>query len=87
MADGEAPALRKRQQIQKAGKNMFIWVAGAAAVLGICVVLAISLFERITFRQEVINAKAETAGTLDKNIKAAEELKRRFACLILTRHC
>lgn len=81
MADGEAPGLRKRQQIQKAGKNMFIWVAGAAAVLGICVVLAISLFERITFRQEVINAKAETAGTLDKNIKAAEELKKKIRVL------
>lgn len=81
MADGEAPGLRKRQQIQKAGKNMFIWVAAAAAILGICVVLAISLFERITFRQEVINAKAETASTLDKNIKAADELKKKIRVL------
>lgn len=75
MADGEAPVLRKRQQIQNVGKNMFIWVAVAAAIFGICVVLAVSLFERITYRQAVINAKNETASTLKDNITVADGLK------------
>lgn len=75
MADGEAPVLRKRQQIQNVGKNMFVWVAGAAVIFGICAVLAVSLFERITYRQAVINAKNETAGTLKENIEVADSLK------------
>lgn len=81
MTEGEAPGLRKRQQIQKTGKNMFIWVAGAAAILGMCAVLSVSLFERITFRQEVIDAKAETADRLDKNIKVADKLKKSIRVL------
>ena len=73
---GDVPALRKRQQIQKVGKNMFIWVAGAAAIFGVCAVLSLSLFERITYKQAVINAKNETADTLKENITAAEQLKK-----------
>lgn len=75
-SNGDAPALRKRQQIQKVGKNMFIWVAGAAAIFGVCAVLSMSLFERITYKQAVINAKNETADTLEKNVETADELKK-----------
>ncbi len=81
MADNEAPGLRKRQQIQKAGKNMFVWVAGAAAILGICAVLTVSLYERISFKQEVINKKGETASTLESNVKIAAELKNKIRVL------
>ena len=74
-SDDNTQALRKRQQIENAGKNMFLWVAGAAAVFGICLVLAISLFERIAFRQEVIGEKTDTVSNLESNIKTAETLK------------
>ncbi len=76
MADGEAPALRKRQQIQKAGKNMFLWVAGGAAILGVCGVLGSSLYERIVFNQKVISAKHKTIDTLKNNVKVADSLKK-----------
>lgn len=76
MADDKAaPVLRKRQQIEKVGKNMFLWVAGASIVLGVCSVLALSLFERISYKQDVIDAKNETVGRLEDNVKAAEDLK------------
>lgn len=76
MPDNAAPALRKRQQIEKAGKNMFLWVAGAAVIFGMCAVLALSLFEQITYRQAVINEKNKTVSTLKDNIEVAEELKK-----------
>lgn len=74
-SDDNTQALRKRQQIENAGKNMFLWVAGAAAIFGICLVLAISLFERISFRQEIIGQKNDTVGNLESNIETAETLK------------
>ncbi len=76
-----APALRKRQQIEKAGKNMFLWVAGAAVILGMCAVLALSLFERIMYRQAVINEKSTTVSTLRKNIEVGESLKKEIRVL------
>lgn len=81
MPDNGNQALRKRQQIEKAGKNMFLWVAGAAVILGICVVLAISLFERISYRQAVINEKNKTVSTLKKNIEVGEQLKEAIRVL------
>ena len=77
----QAPALRKRQQIENAGKNMFLWVAAAAALVGLCAVLSVSLFERITFKQEVINQKNETVGRLQDNIKIADSLKEQVRVL------
>lgn len=80
-SDDNTQALRKRQQIENAGKNMFLWVAGAAAVFGICLVLAISLFERIAFRQEVIGQKTDTVSNLESNVKTAETLKEEIRVL------
>ncbi len=70
------PALRKRQQIENANKTMFLWVAIAAAIVGVAAVLSISLFNNITARQNVISAKNDTVSTLKKNIKTAETLKK-----------
>lgn len=81
MADDKAPVLRKRQQIEKVGKNMFLWVAAASVIFGVCSVLALSLFERISYKQDVINAKNKTAGTLEDNIDTAEELKKEVRVL------
>jgi hypothetical protein len=80
-SDDNTQALRKRQQIENAGKNMFLWVAGAAAIFGICLVLAISLYDRIAFRQDVIGAKNETVSNLESNIKTAETLKEQVRVL------
>jgi len=80
MADN-APALRKRQQIENANKTMFIWVAIAAAIVGIAAVVSVSLFGRITFRQDVINEKNKTVSTLQKNNKVADDLKKQIRIL------
>jgi len=75
------PALRKRQQIENANKTMFIWVAIAAAIVGIAAVISVSLFGRIAFRQEVINEKNKTVSTLQKNNKVADDLKKQIRIL------
>lgn len=80
MADKNV-ALRKRQQIENASKTMFLWVAGAAAIVGIALVLSFSLFERISFNQRVINEKNETASTLHKNNEIVNELKENIRVL------
>ena len=43
-------ALRKRQQIENANRTMFTWVAAAAAVVGISIVISVSLFQTIDFQ-------------------------------------
>lgn len=81
MATDKNVALRKRQQIENASKTMFLWVAGAAAIVGIALVLSFSLFERISFNQRVISEKNDTATTLHKNNETIEELKENIRVL------
>ena len=68
-------AVRKRQQIENAQRTMFLWVAGAAAIVGVALVLSVSLFEQLTFKQEILNKKNETVGNLQHNNEIVEELK------------
>ncbi len=78
---GNTPALRKRQQIENANKTMFLWVALAAAIVGISSVLGISMFQRISFKQDVIDSKNTTVGILEKNNKTAATLKNEVRVL------
>lgn len=73
MADKQA-SMRKRQQITKSGRTMFFWVAGISAVVGICAVIAYSLFSYLSFTTDVVNAKNHTAEILENNIKNAAAL-------------
>lgn len=75
MASQEAPALRKRQQISKANRTMFLWVAAASALVGIALVVSVLLFQKALFNEKVLTEKANTASTLSKNIKAVDTLK------------
>lgn len=73
--DGNQPALRKRQQIENAGRNMFLWVAIAAALVGTAGVVGVSLFQRLVFNQRIISEKNTTISTLQKNNSVVDELK------------
>lgn len=74
MADKNV-AIRKRQQIENASKNMFIWVAVAAAVVGASAVISYSMFERIDFNNRVIGTKNQTVSNLKYNNSIVEKLK------------
>ncbi|MBP9667994.1 hypothetical protein KBD87_04310 [Candidatus Saccharibacteria bacterium] len=68
-------ALRKRQQIENAGRMMFIWVAIAAALVGTVGVVGVSLFNRMVFNQKILAEKNTTADTLKKNNQIVDTLK------------
>ncbi len=71
----QAVALRKRQQIAKANRMMFMWVAGVSAVVGIAAVGSVFLFQKAVFNEKVLAAKSETVSTLRDNNKAISELE------------
>ena len=62
-------SIRKRQQIFKANRMMFLWVAMASAVIGFALVISISLMQRIIYNQKVIGEKNKTYSTLANNNK------------------
>ena len=68
-------ALRKRTQISKANRTMFLWVAGASALVGIAVVAAIFLGQKLFFNEKVLYAKNKTVSVLNENNRVVADLK------------
>lgn len=80
MADNNV-TLRKRQQIENAGRTMFMWVAIASVVVGVAGVLSASLYERLAFNNKIIGKMNETANTLKANNETADTLKENVRVL------
>lgn len=74
-------ALRKRQQIAKANRMMFLWVAGVSAVVGIAAVASLFLVQKAFFNEKVLAEKSRTASTLVKNNEVVEELQNQIRVL------
>lgn len=70
----EKTVIRKRQQIQQANRLIFLYVAGASAVVGICLVIGITLFQRTIYNEKVLGAKGDSLSTIKKNNSNADEL-------------
>lgn len=68
-------ALRKRQQIARANRMMFMWVAGVSVIVGIAIVLSLFLVQKALFNEKVLAEKARTAGILVDNNAVIEDLK------------
>jgi hypothetical protein len=68
-------ALRKRTQISKANRTMFLWIAGASAIVGFAVVASIFLGQKLFFNEKVLYAKNKTVSTLSENNKVIADLK------------
>jgi len=66
--------LKKRQQIEVAGRIMFIWVAIAACALSFCAATGQYLFVRWQHNNSVLAAKQKAADTLAENIKNSQSL-------------
>lgn len=71
----QGTAIRKRQQIAKANRTMFMWVAGVSALVGVAIVASLFLLQKAWFNERVLAEKAATAATLTNNNKVIEELK------------
>lgn len=66
--------LKKRQQIEIAGRVMFVWVAIAASALSFCAATGQYLFVRWQHNNSVLAAKQKAADTLTSNIDNAKNL-------------
>lgn len=74
-------ALRKRQQIAKANRTMFLWVAGISALVGIAIVASLFLLQKAWFNEKVLAEKGKTAATLTDNNKVINDLKDQIRVL------
>ncbi len=77
----EGTALRKRQQIAKANRMMFLWVAGVSVVIGVAAVVSLFLVQKALFNEKVLAEKSKTASTLVKNNSIVEELQNQIRVL------
>lgn len=68
-------ALRKRSQIAKANRTMFIWIAIASALIGSAGVVGYFLGQQLVYNEKVLAAKQSTLKTLEDNNKAVDGLK------------
>jgi hypothetical protein len=74
-------ALRKRQQIAKANRMMFIWVAGASVIIGVAAVASLFLVQKLVFNEKVLFEKQKTVSILNNNNKKVDELKNNIRVL------
>lgn len=68
-------AFRKRTQIAKANRAMFLWVVAASVIFGVALVGIIFLTQMLMFNEKVLQEKNQTIATLNlnnKNIKTLE---------------
>jgi hypothetical protein len=84
-AKADAPrltGLKKRQQIELAGRNMFIWVVIAAIAVSFCLATGQYLFTKWQYNNKVLGAKYTASDTLSQNITNARTLKDEVDSLV-----
>lgn len=68
-------SLKKRAQISKANRTMFIWIAAASALVGAAAVVSYFMFKILLYEEKVLAVKADTASTLSHNLKVVDDLR------------
>lgn len=68
-------AIRKRSQIAKANRTMFLWIAAASALVGVAVVVSIFYAQRLFYTEKVLSAKQNTVSVLSRNLDVVDGLK------------
>lgn len=74
-------AIRKRTQITKANRTMFLWVAAVSAVVGVALVGSIFLIQKIAFNEKVLAEKNKTISILTNNNNNVSELEAQVRVL------
>lgn len=74
-------AIRKRSQIAKANRTMFIAVAGGAAIVSFAIIAAVFLGQKLVFNEKVLIEKNKTVSTLNANNKAVSGLEANVRAL------
>ncbi len=81
MAGKDAAALRKRVQIAKANRTMFIWVACASVIVSAAAVLVVVMVQKGMHNQKAINELGKTVSTLKKNNENVTQLEDQIRAL------
>lgn len=68
-------AIRKRTQIAKTNRMMFLWIAVASALVGASIVVSIFMVQKLLYNERVLGTMQNTVSTLDKNNKAVGALQ------------
>jgi len=68
-------AIRKRSQIAKANRTMFLWIAAASALVGCAVVVSIFMVQKVIFNERVLAEKQNTVSVLENNNKVITQLE------------
>ncbi len=74
-------AIRKRTQIAKANRTMFVWVAAVSVVFGFALVGSIFLAQKIFFNEKVLTEKDKTISVLNKDNSNVSELESQVRVL------
>jgi len=74
--------LKKRQQIEVAGRTMFVWVAVAAVAISFCLATGQYLFAKWDYNNKVLSKKYTASQTLANNITNAGKLKEEVDNLV-----
>lgn len=74
-------AVRKRMQIAKTNKAMFLWITLASVVVGSSLVASSFLIRQLSYNERVLTAKQETVANLNHNLTAVESLKQEVLLL------
>ena len=80
-ATKDAAALRKRAQIAKANRMMFIWVACASVIVSASVVLVIMMLQKGAHNQKAINELSKTSSILKRNNENVKQLEDQIRAL------
>lgn len=75
--------LRKRTQISKANRTMFLWVASASVVIGFAAVAIVFLAQMLMFNEKVLKEKDNTIAVLIANNKNIPKLQSQVKLLDL----
>lgn len=81
MQPSKETAIRKRTQIAKANRTMFIWVAGVSVIVGVGLVISIFLLQKMIFNEKILAEKNKTIATLTKNNDNISELESQIRVL------
>lgn len=74
-------AIRKRSQIAKANRTMFLWIAVASALVGAAIVVSYFLAQNLIYNEKVLAAKFETVNTLNHNNEVVPDLQDEIRAL------
>ena len=77
----KSAAVRKRAQIAKANRTMFLWIAVSSAVVGAAIVVSYFLVQTLLYNEKLIAEKNTTVATLEANLEAIPELEERIRVL------